>query len=206
MVIRVGSVPDDTELTDLYEIFQALLDWNLDLGYSFRIHGQEFNNFRRKTRPQPLRAFQLHRHEKFQYIADTLPLWEWEIRVLDVDAGTPEDRQPRCLLAGGPLRPKGAAAHAATGSCSNASKKVPGSVIRPSWTRPCSGWPRRTWSSPPRSGTSSGTGGRVSIAVWRHPGHSARIASIFAKPMSDWRYTSAAGGWGDEDPGAAVLR
>jgi len=72
MVIRVVSVPDDTELTDLHEIFQPILGWNLDLGYSFRIHGQEFNSFRRKTRSQPLRMFQLHRHEIFRYIADTL--------------------------------------------------------------------------------------------------------------------------------------
>ena len=76
MVIRVISVPDDTELTDLREIFQVLMDWNLDLGYSFRFHGQEFNSFRRKTRSQLLRVFQFHRHEKFRYIADTLNLWE----------------------------------------------------------------------------------------------------------------------------------
>jgi hypothetical protein len=31
MVIRVVSVPDDTEPTDLHEIFQAILGWNLDL-------------------------------------------------------------------------------------------------------------------------------------------------------------------------------
>ena len=96
MVIRVFSMPDDIELTDLHETFQALMDWTLDLGYSFRIHGHEFTSVRRKTRPQPLRAVQLHSHEKFRSIADTLHLWEWEIRVLDVDAGTPEDRQPRC--------------------------------------------------------------------------------------------------------------
>jgi hypothetical protein len=33
MVIRVVSVPDDMELTDLHEIFQAILGWNPDLGY-----------------------------------------------------------------------------------------------------------------------------------------------------------------------------
>ena len=32
MVIRVVSVPDDTELTALHEIFRALLGWSLDLG------------------------------------------------------------------------------------------------------------------------------------------------------------------------------
>jgi len=107
MVIRVLAVPDDTELADLHEMFQALMGWDQDLGYSFRIHGQEFNNFRRKPRSQPLRAFQFHRQEKFRYIADTLHLWEWEIRVLDVDAGTPEDRQPRCLSGRGAAPPEG---------------------------------------------------------------------------------------------------
>ena len=107
MVIRVIVVPDDTELTDLHEIFQTLMGWNLDLGYSFRIHGQEFNRFRRKTRSQPLKEFHLHRHEKFRYIADTLHLWEWEIRVLDVEAGTPADRQPRCLSGRGAAPPEG---------------------------------------------------------------------------------------------------
>ena len=72
MVIRVVSVPDDTELNDLHEIFRAILGWSLDLGYSFRIHGKEFNGFRRRTRSQPLREFHLHRQEKFLYLADTL--------------------------------------------------------------------------------------------------------------------------------------
>jgi len=107
MVIRVVSVPDDTELTDLHEMFQVLLDWNRDLGDTVRMHGQELNNFRRKTRSQPLRMIQLHRHEMFRYIADTLSLWEKEIRMLDADAGTPEDRQPRCLAGRGAAPPEG---------------------------------------------------------------------------------------------------
>jgi len=66
MGIRVITVSDDTELTDLHEIFQALLGWNLDFGDSCRIHGQAFNSFRRKTRSRPLRMFPLHLHEKFR--------------------------------------------------------------------------------------------------------------------------------------------
>ena len=31
MIIRVVSVPDDADLTDLHEIFQAILGWNPDL-------------------------------------------------------------------------------------------------------------------------------------------------------------------------------
>jgi transposase len=107
MVIRVVSMPDDTELTDLHEIFQTILGWSLDLGYAFRIHGKEFKSFRRRTRSQPLREFHLHRQEKFRYLADTLDLWEWEVRVLDLEDGVPDDRAPRCLAGRGAAPPEG---------------------------------------------------------------------------------------------------
>ena len=44
MVVRLMSVSDDTELTDLHDV----LGWSGQLGYSFQIHGQEFNGFRRR--------------------------------------------------------------------------------------------------------------------------------------------------------------
>ena len=43
-----------------------------DLGYSFRIHGNEFNSFRGRTRSNPLREFRLPRQEKFLYICDSV--------------------------------------------------------------------------------------------------------------------------------------
>jgi len=70
MVIRVISVPDDTELTDLHEIFQTILGWSLHLGYSFLIQGKEFKSFRCQPRSQLLRECHLHRHETFRYLAD----------------------------------------------------------------------------------------------------------------------------------------
>ena len=45
MVMRVVSVPDNTELTDLHEIVQAILGRSPDLGFSFRIHGKELIPF-----------------------------------------------------------------------------------------------------------------------------------------------------------------
>jgi len=33
-ILRVISMPEDTELTDLHELFQAILGWSLDLGSS----------------------------------------------------------------------------------------------------------------------------------------------------------------------------
>ena len=57
MVARLISVSEDTELSDLHDVFQQVLGWSGDLGYSFRIHGQEFNSFRRRTRSKPLESF-----------------------------------------------------------------------------------------------------------------------------------------------------
>ena len=65
MVARLISVSEDTELSDLHDVFQQILGWSGDLGYSFRIHGKEFNSFRGRRRSKPLREFCLHRQEKF---------------------------------------------------------------------------------------------------------------------------------------------
>jgi hypothetical protein len=48
-------------------------------------------------RTRLLREFQLRRREKFLYTYDFLDLWEWEIRVLDIEPGLAEAWQPRCL-------------------------------------------------------------------------------------------------------------
>jgi hypothetical protein len=50
MVIRLISVSDQLRLPDFHDIFRAILGWDGNLGYIIRIHGQEFNSFRRKTR------------------------------------------------------------------------------------------------------------------------------------------------------------
>jgi|SRR5271165_2676322 len=57
MVARLISASDDTELTDLHDVFQRVLGWSGNVGYSFRIHGREFNSFRRHSsfRLSPLR-------------------------------------------------------------------------------------------------------------------------------------------------------
>jgi hypothetical protein len=75
MVIRLISVPDHLELPKFHNVMRAILGWNGDLGYIIRIHGQEFNSFRRKTRSKVLHEFKLHRQEKFLYICDTLHKW-----------------------------------------------------------------------------------------------------------------------------------
>lgn len=50
MVIRLVSVSDRMPLTEFHDLFRAVLGWTGDLGYIIRVHGQECNSFRRKTR------------------------------------------------------------------------------------------------------------------------------------------------------------
>jgi hypothetical protein len=54
-----------------------------------------FNSFRGRTRSKPLREFRLHRQEKFLYICELLDMWEWELRVMDVQkVAATDDREP----------------------------------------------------------------------------------------------------------------
>src|SRR3954447_769506 len=106
MVIRLISVSDQLRLPDFHDIFRAILGWDGNLGYIIRIHGQEFNSFRRKTRSKALHEFQLHRQEKFLYICDTLHMWEWDIRVLEIQEGAEEDHAYVCLGGRGAAPPE----------------------------------------------------------------------------------------------------
>ena len=54
MVIRLVSVADHMPLHEFHDVFRTILGWNGDLGYLVRVHGQEFNSFRRKTRSKAL--------------------------------------------------------------------------------------------------------------------------------------------------------
>ena len=83
MVIRLVAVPDCVDLTDFDDIFHAVLGWEGGTGYAFRVHGQEFNSFRRQTRSTTLRDFRLHRHETFLYMLGAMDQWVWELRVVD---------------------------------------------------------------------------------------------------------------------------
>jgi hypothetical protein len=60
MVIRLISVPDHMDLPEFHRTILAILGWNQDLGYIIRVHGQEFNSFRRKTARLHVRTGNLH--------------------------------------------------------------------------------------------------------------------------------------------------
>ena len=106
MVIRLVSVSDRMPLTEFHDVFRAILGWNGDLDYIIRVHGQEFNRFRRKTRWNALHEFKLHRQEKFLYLCDTLHRWEWDVRVVDIQQGSQEDHAPICVGGRGAARPE----------------------------------------------------------------------------------------------------
>ena len=100
MVIRLVSVSDHMPLPEFHDVLRIILGWNGDLGYIIRVHGQEFNSFRRKTRSKALHEFKLHRQEKFLYVCDTLHMWEWDVRVLDGGGRLPKRRRGRTTPAG----------------------------------------------------------------------------------------------------------
>ena len=72
MVIRLISVSDQLELTEVHEIFQTVLGWSGDVGYIFRIHGKDYHGFRRRTGSITLRDFHLQSHDKFLYTCDVV--------------------------------------------------------------------------------------------------------------------------------------
>src|SRR5258707_14121810 len=106
MVIRLVSVSDHMPLPEFHDVFRIILGWNGDLGYIIRVHGQEFNSFRRKTRSKALHEFKLHRQEKFLYVCDTLHMWEWDVRVLDIQEGVEGDHAPVCVGGRGAAPPE----------------------------------------------------------------------------------------------------
>jgi hypothetical protein len=96
MVIRIVAVPDSLRLLDFDEVFCAVLGWD-NIGFLFRVHGKEFNSFRRASRPVSLREFQLRPAETFLYTCGAVDLWEWDVRLLDEDPGRAEDDAAVCL-------------------------------------------------------------------------------------------------------------
>jgi hypothetical protein len=106
IVARVFSIPDDVEITELHEVFLSMLGWQQDLGFIIRAHGQEFNSYQRRFRGKRLHDFQLRRQEKLLYLCNTLDLWEWELRVLDIQDGKADERDPECLEGRGAAPPE----------------------------------------------------------------------------------------------------
>ena len=87
MVIRILAVPDSLLLHELDAVFRAVLGWD-NIGFLFRVHGQEFHSFRRATGSKTLREFPLRPSETFLYTCGAVDLWEWEIRLWEEEPGS----------------------------------------------------------------------------------------------------------------------
>jgi hypothetical protein len=105
MVIRILAVPDSLCLFDFNEVFLAVLGWD-NTGFVFRVHGQEFNSFRRASRPVTLSDFHLRPSETFLYTCGAVDLWEWDVRLLDEEPGPAGDDAPLCLGGRGAAPPQ----------------------------------------------------------------------------------------------------
>lgn len=68
-------MPDYLYPPDFDGAFRAILGWD-GLGFVFRVHGQEFNSFRRPTQSKTLRDFYLRLREEFLYTCGAIDLWE----------------------------------------------------------------------------------------------------------------------------------
>ena len=106
MVIRMVEISNQLRLSEFHDIFLTMLGWDGDLGYIIRIQGQEFNSFRRNTRSKALHDFQLHRQEKFLYICDTLHLWQWDVRLVNIQEGVEGEYDAVCLSGPGAAPPE----------------------------------------------------------------------------------------------------
>jgi hypothetical protein len=105
IVIRVIAVPDSLHLHELDEVFRSVLGWE-NIGFIFHLQGLEFNSFRRATRLRTLREFQLRPSETFLYTCGAIDLWEWEMRVLDQEAGREGEDAPLCVGGRGATPPQ----------------------------------------------------------------------------------------------------
>jgi len=80
--------------------------WDGTVGFIFRVHGQEFNSFRRVTRSKTLRDFQLRPREAFLHTCGAIDLWEWEFRLQDQTPGDDGDEVLVCLGGRGAAPPE----------------------------------------------------------------------------------------------------
>jgi Plasmid pRiA4b ORF-3-like protein len=209
-MVRLVSVSDRTDLPELHDVFHAILRWSGDLGYLVRIHGQEFNSFRRSTRSKALRDFQLHRQEKFLYVCDVMDLWEWDVRVLDIQQGIEDDHTPLCLggrgapppeYCGGPRGYRLMLKRQQEGGTIADSASVEATIQMLAWTNQVSQPERGICSA-----RLSMKDGEALTDDWNNMGLWNRIALASRRPTNGCRCSWEAGDCGHEVPNRSDLR
>src|SRR3954453_6839673 len=96
MVIRLISVSDQLQLADFHDIFprDSRLGWQPGLHHPHPRPGvQQFSS---KDAIQSSARTQTASTGKFLYICDTLHMWEWDIRVIDIQEAVEGDDLPVC--------------------------------------------------------------------------------------------------------------
>jgi len=208
MVIRVVSMPDYLDLPDFDEVFRTVLDWD-GLGYIFRVHGQEFNSFRRATRSKMLRDLQLRPRETFLYTCGVIDLWEWEFRLLDQELGANGDDVPLCLGGRGAAPPEHCGGPTAYRLLLKRQKEGE-SMCTPGQVESLIGMyaaadPDRPPSSWDICGKRCMMVSRASTAAYKNTGPWSRIPSVCRRSTNAWRTWWSAGGSAHEIPGGSDL-
>ena len=106
MVIRLVSVSDQMPLREFHDVFRTILGWKAIWATSFvcMVSSSIASGGRRGGKHYT--SLKLHRQEKFLYIYDTLHMWEWEVRVLDIQDGVEGDEAPICVGGRGAAPPE----------------------------------------------------------------------------------------------------
>jgi Plasmid pRiA4b ORF-3-like protein len=81
LIWRRLLVHSETTLAQLHTILQVVFAWSDKHLHSFHIHGREYGSSGASTRAVRLRAFCLHRGERFRYVYDFGAYWECDIRL-----------------------------------------------------------------------------------------------------------------------------
>ena len=106
MVIRLVSVSDHMPLPEFHDVFRIILGWNGDLGYIIRVHGQEFNSFLAEDAVESIARVQAAPTGKVPLRLRHLDVWEWDVRVLNIQDGVEGDYPPICVGGRGATPPE----------------------------------------------------------------------------------------------------
>lgn len=111
LIWRRILVMDSTNITDLHDILQIILEWSDDHLNQFTIHGKAYGvyhdggiNFSDNPRTVHLKDFQFRPNEKFKYEYNFTDGWEYEIRFEKKLPINTKIKYPHCLD-GGRLAP-----------------------------------------------------------------------------------------------------
>jgi hypothetical protein len=88
MVIRLVSVSDRTDLPGLHDVFHAILGWSGAISaISFAFTAKSSTASAAAHDRRRFEIFSCTDWRRFLYVCDVMDLWEWDVRVLDIQQG-----------------------------------------------------------------------------------------------------------------------